>query len=132
MKMPIVTTKEGLRVGNFSSPHPFVFDDGTELPGCSPERARALMLDQVEVETRTSWEWTDIELRFEMSQSVLEALQEAQESKEVDVVIVPLPVMQAIKEMPGMTLDKLAGMPFRVCRVKDRVEKTIWSNKFCL
>lgn len=36
--MPIVTLSNGIRVGNFSSNHPFEFEDGTILPACKSDR----------------------------------------------------------------------------------------------
>ena len=65
--MPITTLTTGLRVGNFSSPHPFRFTDGSELPACSPERANGCMLNSHEVETDRGL-WTDIDLEFTLSQ----------------------------------------------------------------
>ena len=134
-KMPIVTLKSGLRVGNFSSPHEFKFVSGEVLAACSPERARALMLDSKEEEVYAHPEgWTDIVLEFSMSEAVKAACR-AFDAKEVDVVIVPLPVMESMRRelvKDGFSLSLLARSPYRVCRVADRVTKTIYGDKFCL
>jgi hypothetical protein len=92
----IVTLKGGLRVANFSSPHPFVFDTGETLEAFTPERARALMLDQVEVETSSPCgRWVDVRLEFRMSGSVLAEMLRLAEVDEADFVMVPLPVSLA-------------------------------------
>jgi hypothetical protein len=122
--METITLKSGLRVGNFSSPHPFVFTTGEVLPGCSPETARELMLEAIETETHREG-WVDIGLVFKLSDSVRKALISA-EAENVDVVIVPLPVLTAMKA-EGMRIGKM-----RTCRVADRVAKTIWPDKFCI
>ena len=118
--------KNGLKVANFSSPHPFLFEDGVSLEACSPERAKELMLNAIEVETPNEKGWTDIGLTFSMTEKVSAALDEAERDGEVDIVLVPLPVMTAIRS---------AGRPIgkaRVIRVVDRVSKAISCNKFCV
>ena len=40
--MPVTTLKNGLIVGNFSSPHEFNFDTGETLTACDPERSERL------------------------------------------------------------------------------------------
>lgn len=124
---PVATLKNGVRVANFSSPHAFVFDDGTILPGCDDERARRLMLDFVEVSRpHATLPTTDIKLEFRLSSAVGEELDAMNALLDVDIILVPLPVMMAIKEVwpdPGKC---------RVCRVADRVTKTIHADKFCI
>jgi len=122
---PVVTLPSGLTVGNFSSPHSFTFVDGTVLPGCDEDRSRALMLRAVEVETPGPKGTTDIALSFEMSDEVRDAVRAVQYA-DVDVVIVPLPVMQAVKA-EGLPIRNL-----RTCRVADRVAKTVHGDKFCI
>lgn len=148
-KMPIVTLVSGLRVGNFSSAHPFTFVTGEVLPACSPERARALMLATQETETRRArWssgygttEWVEIELTFGMSEEVRSAL--AIDSTGLDVLLVPLPVRQAIKAEVARVREMMESYSDRVtwddveriartCRVADRVTKVIYGDRFCL
>lgn len=120
----ITTLTNGLRIMNFSSPHPFTFTDGTVLPAVDADTARALMLDFVEVEHINSG-WTDVQLIFKLNAAVQAAINKAQAS-DVDVVLVPLPVLSAVKAA-GLPIGKL-----RVCRVADRVAKTICIDKFCI
>lgn len=75
--MPWVWLSNGLIVANFSSPHSFRFTSGELLPACEEDRARGLMLDVTEVETPNPRGWTDIELRFELSDVVRGAIHEA-------------------------------------------------------
>jgi hypothetical protein len=125
---PVVTLSNGLRVANFSSPHQFLFEDGTVLEACSPERAKRLMLVQHETEVPTGKQWTDIELRFDMSEVVVSALKEPHADEEVDIVLVPFPVLQVLQH------TELLGLFYkcRVIRVADRVTKAIHIDKFCV
>lgn len=119
------TTKSGLRIANFSSPHSFTMDDGTILPACKEDRANALMLNATEA-TIARDGWTDIQLRFEITERLYQAVRELQLDDSVDIVLVPLPVLEAIKQ---------ANRPIgkcRVVRVKDRINKVIFSDKFCI
>jgi hypothetical protein len=118
------TLKNGLKVVNFSSPHSFEFEDGTVLEGCGPDRATTLMLASVEVE-KPNKGWVDIELRFEMTEPVCEAIKALNKDDDIDIILVPLPVMTALKSA-NMEIGKA-----RVIRVVDRVKKTISCNKFC-
>lgn len=139
MPMPIVALKSGLRVANFSSPHPFTFVTGEVLPACSPERAKALMLEVDEVEVKNPKGFTDIRPSFRMSDAVGQELEKLLGCyTDFDVVLVPLPVLQAIRACDvaagGMGSDKWHRMLrfARSCRVADRVAKTIYGDRFCL
>lgn len=137
--MPIVALKSGLRVANFSSPHPFTFVTGEHLPACSPERARALMLEVGEREVVNPKGFTDIRLEFLMSDAVEQELEKLLGCyTDFDVLLVPLPVQQAIRACDvaagGMGSDKWHRMLrfTRVCRVADRVSRSIYGDRFCL
>jgi hypothetical protein len=125
MTIPTVKLSNGLVVGNFSSPHAFVFEDGSNLSPCPPERARACMLHAVEVESPGIKGTVDIELSFKLTSSVRDELALAQALPGIDIILVPLPVMKAMAD---------AGMPIGKCRtirVADRVTKAIHINRFC-
>lgn len=130
-EMPIITLKNGIRVGNFSSPHPFTFTSGEVLPACSEGRTKNLMLQNKEVE-HDNGRWVDIELSWEMSDEVAKELNAIAKRDDVDIVLVPFPIMTAVKEtntsadVASIILDKI-----RVCRSADRVTKTIYPNRFC-
>jgi hypothetical protein len=128
--MPIITLKSGLRVANFSSPHAFRFTDGSELPACSPERAMLGKLDTVEIEAPRGL-WTDIDLEFKMSDECAEMLEAAKtlwRNGEVDVVIVPFPVLNAYKKTAPTHPET---HPFRTIRSADRMTKVNHSDRFC-
>lgn len=123
---PIVTLSTGLRVANFSSPHEFVFTDGSVLPKCDAGRARALMLHSTEVEyTDPLLPFTSIRLEFHLSPAVADEFLSMQNNPEIDIILVPLPVMMALKQ------DLCSLHKARVCRVADRVTKVIHHDRFC-
>lgn len=123
--VPVVTLSTGVRVANFSSPHSFTFTDGRVLAACRPERARELMLESREIVHRGA-EWNDVELEFLLSPSVGDAVSLLEADSSVDVILVPLPVLQALK-YAGRGIGKC-----RTCRVADRVTKTIHHDRFCI
>lgn len=130
--MPILVLQNGIKIANFSSPHPFTFVTGEVLPPCSDERANGLALETEEKKTAHG-AWVDINLTWKMSDSVHRALQDAvirQENGELDVCLVPLPVMSCLREQ--YSLEALRGLPFRVIRKQDRITNAIYTDRFCL
>lgn len=124
---PVVQLSNGLRVANFSSPHPFTFVTGETLGPCAPERAKALMLEAVEVETPGIKPGiVDIALTFRLTPEVETALDALESDESVDIIIVPLPVMTALKAV-GRDLGKA-----RCIRSADRITKAIYADKFCV
>lgn len=127
MNSPVITLQNGVRIANFSSPHSFVFDDGSILPACSAMRANMLKLKDREEEIKhPSLPIVDIKVTFHMVEEVQKALQELQAREDVDIILVPLFVSTAMKEI-GLVMSKVRG-----CRVKDRVSKILFSDKFCI
>ena len=130
----IITLSNGVRVGNFSSPHVFNFEDGNVLPACDVEDVSMGKL--IEMESSKSSilhrDIQDVELRYEMSSScetLIGAWMQQWLLGEVHVVITPLPVMKALYEEHG---DRLILMPFRTGRVKDRMTKELFIDRFCI
>ena len=126
-EMPIITLSNGLRVGNFSSPHPFTFTDGSVLPACSDDRSRRGKLDAVEILHPGIRGTTDIEVSFKLNPIVLEMIDEA-EASNCDVILVPFPVLRAMKDEDYF----LVGMKCRVIRSADRITKEIHIDRFCI
>jgi len=119
--------KNGLRVVNFSSPHPFKFEDDSVLEACSADRAKGLMLKSVEAVERAlvnGVEITDISLSFLMSPVVEEELERLEGDDSIDIIIVPLPVLQCCR---GTGFKKVRGI-----RVADRVTKSVHTDRFCV
>lgn len=125
MSAPKCHLVSGLVVANFSSPHPFTFTDGRVLGGCDAERSAALSLEQREVEHAQNG-WIDVKLTFEMSPAVSDELNQLNADPSIDIVLVPFPVMGAIKAA-GLPIGK-----FRVCRTADRQTKVVFADKFCI
>ena len=131
--MPTIRLENGLTVANFSSPHPFLFTDGSKLPACAPERSKALMLIanekvgvvDVTVKGGKTVAVQNIDLEFQLSTSVEEAMMEAMNS-DADIILIPFPVMRAMKDA-GISIGRC-----RVIRVADRVTKEIFTDKFCV
>jgi len=134
MESKIYTLKNGLRVVNFSSPHSFLFTDSTVIPAVKDDKARNLMLEveEMRVSQRNS-RFRTVKLDWSLSESVSEEIDywfTFFAMKKVDVVIVPLPVMTALK---SIWLEKdIIKSPFRVIRVADRITKAIHTDKFCI
>lgn len=126
MNHPVIEINS-VKICNFSSPHEFRFVGGEILPACSSQIANLLKLDSKEIEQpHTSLPIVDIKLSFEMTDCVKNAIQKLENDDNIDIILVPFPVMTALKES-GNNIGKC-----RVCRVSDRVTKTIYSDKFCI
>src|SRR3972149_10479932 len=129
MNYPIITLSNGLRVGNFSSPHSFTFTDGSILPACDDDQALIGTLithevhsSSIDPRTKKNKLFNDINISFELSDHVIGLIDiwdVKYERDEVDVVIVPLPVMQALYSK--YSLKDIKDSPFRTIRVADRL-----------
>jgi hypothetical protein len=136
-EMPIATLKSGLRVGNFSSPHAFSFNDGTVLPACAPERVDAGSLEFKSSEVVRGL-WTDLSIHApELTPSATQLVAEAYAlwktmTPDTFIVIVPRSVLEAIK-LQTWTFDPTDGAthPFRTGKLADRKAKINHSDRFC-
>lgn len=140
----VVELLSGLRVANFSSPHPFTFEDGSVLPRVKPELVKHLSLNVVEhihdmqYENEILKPFTTIQVEHEMTLSISQRIDECMmehKLRHVDVVITPLPVMYALRTI--WSLQKIYHSPFRTGRLKDRDregsgEKVLFMDKFCI
>ena len=128
-KAPRIKLSNGIIVANFSSPHPFNFEDGNVLEACSPDRVAAGALERTEQERP----WGDrddivaVTPVFKLSDSVIDLLEELHQDTDIDVVLIPFPVLEALKEAHSLNRYSKAGT---IC-VKDRLTKAIYINKFC-
>lgn len=133
--MTIITLTNGKKVGNFSSPHPFTFEDGSVLPAVSPEEAERLKVDFIETDMSEyeAHKSGDIQLDFRINLEVRREMDKwyklSRENK-VDVVFCPLPMIQAIKYQYSMTYLVLS--PFRAIRLEDRIKKLASITKQCI
>lgn len=136
--MEIVTLSNGLKVGNFSSPHPFTFVDGSVLPAVSNEEAEKYKILFYEVPVYGA-EYT-YGLSFELSQDVLPRMSifyNMYLNKKVDFVLCPLPMIKAIKDainykQPELDFNDIRKSPFRCVRMEDRIKKLASIDKFTM
>jgi hypothetical protein len=135
----VITLKNGLRIANFSSPHPFIFDDGSMLPAVSREESESLSM-RVEEDENPFWtngvRVSHVHVKFIITPAVKEALEKAVDAYEegkIDIVLVPRPLLDALKENEEYQWsdEDVYVSPFRTIRVKDRITKVIFSDKFC-
>jgi len=126
--MTTAILKIGLRVWNFSSPHGFLFDDGTILGACSPERAKEMSIISEEEVVDADKCLQTIKIRFRMNNRVLEELEKYEDYN--GIIILPLPVMNALKEV--WPEERILNSPYRTIRRADRVTKTVRSDMFCI
>ena len=130
LEMPTATLSTGLTVGNFSSPHAFSFDDGVTLAACNPARTRRLCLEPLEdsrlvySDDGTSPLYEDIRLGFLLDFRSKEELERIHRLELVQIVIVPLPLLQLVR-------DKDYGARCRTVRMADRVNKVARHDAFC-
>jgi len=130
---PVVGLSNGLRVMNFSSPHPFTFEDGTVLPACDEARSRALSMDREDEESawagplfNVTGSITAVKPVFRLNAETLAALEAAEESWDVDVVLVPFPLLQAVRaEGHEAKFTKIATVI-----MADRISKAAAIDKF--
>ena len=128
--MNIVTLTNGKRVGNFSSPHPFTFEDGTVLPAVSDKKSIDLSVEFLEYDLNDKG---DIELHFSLTSNVIREIKawKIQHSlNKIDVVFCPLPMITALRHLWGKNL--LIKSPFRAIRCTDRISKQVSINKQCI
>ena len=124
MDIKIVTLSNGKRVGNFSSPHHFVFTDGSILPAVSERDASWYAVTFIEDDLGNG----DIKLSFELTKPIWNLMikwNEAWGTKEVDVVFCPLPMITALHNQGY----NVRNSPFRCIRIEDRVKKLISIDK---
>ena len=119
-------TINGVTIVNFSSPHAFHFEDGSILEACDETRCRHLSAVANEVESRPEGQaWTDIELSFELGNECRDELAALDSDLSIDIVLAPLPIVQAARAAD-------VGRKARTVRMADRVKKLAHTDKFCV
>ena len=129
--MKIITLSNGVKVANFSSPHAFTFTDGNVLPAVSAEEADRLKVTFIEDIDEDG----DVSLTFDISNVVVREIMEIMEyyeQKVVDKVLIPLPLMTALKTVKGWDKADVKAAPFRCVRIEDRVKKLVSIEKWCI
>ena len=132
--MPVTTLKNGLVVGNFSSPHDFNFDTGEILKACDPERSERLKVDfipNISIQNIRGIEIKNNSLTFGLTPELKEEVVKILMSRNnADIILIPLPMIQAIKkDMPDLNISETQ---FRGVKMKSRTEKLTLSQEFCI
>jgi len=134
--LPAATLETGVTVVNFSSSHPFTFDDGTVLGPCTKERADSIILEDNENSMPGIGPWEDVTLNFEMSPAVLEDLKfcfKKYSAQKNQLVLVGLPVLVCIRENSFEFFGvPISDTPFRGIRKINRSSMICSSRKFCV
>ena len=138
--MPVTTLKNGLVVGNFSSPHDFNFDTGEILKACDPERSERLKVDfisNISIQNIRGIEIKNNSLTFGLTPELKREIGIILENNFMggkrynpDIILIPLPMIQAIKkDMPDLNISETQ---FRGVKMKSRTEKLTLSQEFCI
>jgi len=128
-----ITLANGIRIANFSSPHMFHFDDGSVLGPVSEEVMLLGKLNAEEIKHPRRDGGVDIELAFSITPECTHALAawlDKWEAVDIDIVIVPFPLLQLLRQVGW--LSSVKDSPFRTIRCVDRATKLNSSTKFCV
>ena len=128
-KYPMIKLDNGLKVVNYSSPHPYTFDTGEILPACEDSVSRKSMLKAEHAMTSATIRDIDIQevsIKYRLPAWMAKELINISAIDDVDIILIPYPVMTAVKETEYGLLKS------RVCKLTDRVTKVISSTQFCV
>ena len=138
MNSQTITLSNGLTIANFSSPHPFNFITGEVLPACEKKWVKKMSLNIAETNLNSAYtmmigkresnpvQISNIQIKVDIPQMVIDALDKLNKDTNVDIVLVPFMLLQALKD---------GGWPHKKCRVirvADRITKEIYPDKFCI
>ncbi len=137
MNPKIRLLRNGVKVANFSSPHSFTFDDGTVLDAVNEKTSKVLKIDfnEKNMSLETGQSFDTIMLTFGLSNVVKDKMKlwmDKYIKGDVDVVLVPLPMITAMRQSGEWDDGKLLLSPFRAIRKEDRTKMVISSDKFCI
>lgn len=138
-KYPSIKLDSGIRIVNYSSPHTYKFHTGEELPACSDEVAQSTKLVANHGKAASldlygeNRGWDDISINYSLSLMQEEELTELAKFDEIDIILVPYPVLNALKEehKHESAWDDVF-YKVRVCKLHDRITKVIKSDEFCV
>ncbi len=122
---PNIHVLPNLCIANFSSPHQFEFSNGCVLEACSSTRTKRLELEVIE-ELIPRAKWTDVRIDFRMTDVVAKEIDLMQSYDWLDIILVPLPVLQAAKNC------NISKAKLRVIRIEDRLNKLVSPHRFCI
>ena len=128
----IIIDKTQKRVVNYSSPHPYTFHTGEVLPACSDEVARETKLEAHHIKEKNDKGWLDVNIRYGLSHMQKKELMQLSILDEVDIILVPYPVLNCLKQFGDNMYNPKIMKKVRVCKLDDRVTKVIRSDEFCV
>ena len=133
-KYPSIKLDSDIRVVNYSSPHPYTFHTGEVLPACSDEVAQETKLEAHHNKTYNDKGWLDVSISYCLSKMQYEELPKLVAFNEIDIILVPYPVLNALKSELNWETKwaDLVWEKIRVCKLHDRVTKVIRSDEFCI
>ena len=133
-KYPSIKLESGIRVVNYSSPHSYVFHTGEVLPACSDKVAQETKLEANHGKVYNDKGWLDVSISYCLSKMQHEELPKLVAFNEIDIILVPYPVLNALKsELNWETYwADIVWEKIRVCKLDDRVTKVIRSDEFCI
>lgn len=131
----IVELSNGLRVGNFGSPHKFLFDDHTILPAASLEDCKKIIVSKSYHMLAENNQYGLCTIEVSFYKDTIDHVNDWKElidSGYVDLVIVPRIVRDCFN-----SIEKSADYSEFVCSVlvdnpEGRVNKIMRSDLFCL
>lgn len=145
----VATLSNGLRVSNFSSGHEFEFEDGTKLAAADGSRVAGLgativeevyEVERFEGSDRISEIIEDVRMEVTIENHVLNELANESNREDVDVVIVPRMICEAIENRDSDLDDLDIGLHLH-CRLKSALKAMsirrrgrggpICINRFC-
>jgi hypothetical protein len=139
LESEIITLSNGKRVANFSSAHSFTFEDGSVLAAHDKDFAELYKVNFHESVDDDG----DVSLSFSLSLEVLDLVAEwmrVYREGLVDVVFIPLPMLQPLKDnidsmmmlSDGDPVCSIKETPFRAIRRISRTDNVISIWKQCL
>jgi len=134
-QVPTCKLSTGLVVANFNSPHGFNFTDGSILGACSPERAKAFPLEELQETVVQRDNWTGIIFKYRLTPGLREEICRVAQSVTADLIITPSAILRAIRTDTALTnrVDYVGDViRWRFVGVKnaDRITKAIHHDIF--
>jgi len=126
LEVPTIKFNNGLVIANFSSPHPFKFNNGFILDACSTKRCKKLSLFKEEIKVLdSSRKFFNVQVIFRRNLVLEKELEMLEKNPKIDIILVPLPILTFYRDNPRFS--KIRG-----CIVEDRVNKIISCEKFSI
>tara|TARA_R110002020_G_scaffold134164_2_gene299265 strand:- start:1008 stop:1442 length:435 start_codon:yes stop_codon:yes gene_type:complete len=135
LRFKTVRLSNQLIVGNFSSPHPFTFEDGSVLDAVSDYDSMRLkvIFNETIVQERSTV--MTVSLDFSLTADVLEEMEiwtKMWKHNDVDIVLCALPMIQALQKNIVNDDYHILDSPFRAVRLKNRIKKLASIDTFSI